>query len=328
MKRLFALALCLMLSAESVLPVFAAEHVTCRVNDVEVSFDVSSKWEYVTRSYIPDSFAKSHNMTVSRIAEYLGNLNLYLWLYAEKGDYEIEVSSAPDDRGDAADYSSMSEADFSAEQQRIVTAIQSGSGFTVGEISEYRSSAVRYIRYTVTAQGAIYGIFYTTVCNGSDYSVIFRTLNATVPDYTSQDEQAIADAIALALTSPEEHVPSLTDVSVPEEKDVVTITLPGYIPETSVTAVTVTQAVTDEAGSAVTNAEGLPETEVVTGEDGEAVTETMTVTVSPANATGDAARQSGSEKGGSSVITAVIVAVAAVAVICAGVIVVIRKKRA
>lgn len=325
MKKLTVAVLCIVLAAATALPVFAAEHVVCRINEIETSFDISTKWDYVTRSHITESFARSRNMTVARVAEYLDDLGMYLWLYAEKGDYELEVNSAPDERGGALDYAAMSEADFSAEQQRIVSAIQTGSGFSVGEIGEYRSSAVRYIRYTVTAGGAIYGVFFTTVCRGTDYSVIFRTLNATVPDYVSEDELAIADAIASALTTPEQHVPSLTDVSVPKEEDIITITLPGYVPETSVTAVTVTQAVTDVQGSVVTNAAGLPETEVVTNADGAAVTQTVTVTVAASGTQQGATDGQVNVKG--SVWPAVIAAVAAAAAVCAVVIVVIRKKR-
>ena len=116
MKKLTVAVLCIVLAAATALPVFAAEHVVCRINEIETSFDISTKWDYVTRSHITESFARSHNMTVARVAEYLDDLGMYLWLYAEKGDYELEVNSAPDERGGALDYATMSEADFSAER--------------------------------------------------------------------------------------------------------------------------------------------------------------------------------------------------------------------
>ena len=101
MKKLTVAVLCIVLAAATALPVFAAEHVVCRINEIETSFDISTKWDYVTRSHITESFARSRNMTVARVAEYLDDLGMYLWLYAEKGDYELEVNSAPDERGGA-----------------------------------------------------------------------------------------------------------------------------------------------------------------------------------------------------------------------------------
>lgn len=205
-KAIAALLLVLLLLSTALCA--SAQDKELRVNDVQISIEVSNKWRTASRDSISDKLRDETKMTRNEVIEYLKAYDIYLWMVY--GDLEFEVTSKKAEKN--ISFTRLNSAELNSQREELIqTFLPLSSLYEVSSSEIVDINSVPFIKYKINSQGP-FGLFYYTIMNGNIYSVNLRTNGSKLDNFAQNDALAVAQALALAVKAPEQHSAQLSDL--------------------------------------------------------------------------------------------------------------------